>query len=221
MDTLSFNYRQYILLISPPVLLISTFYLFRNLASNLGREKAYLYGFIFYWIFWCFLISLISVGLEGIREMFSKPDPRFGKPMWLGLLLLVGPPLLIYLTQFSSSIKGASSIFILCSLLYALSNGTFEEIFWRGTYLVAFDGHLFWGYLYPSIWFGLWHLSPQVVDSGTVTTETLTFALISISLGLVWGWVARSSGSIRWTVFAHILLNFASPVGGWFITSIR
>ena len=131
--------------------------------------------------------------------------------------LLLGPPLLLYLTQFSTSIKGTSTIFILISLIYAISNGTFEEILWRGTFVVAFKGHLFWAYLYPSIWFGLWHLSPQIVESGIITADSLKFALISILLGLVWGWVARTSGSIRWTVLAHILLNFASPAGGWFI----
>ncbi len=221
MGITSFNTRQYILLGSPPVLLVSTFFLFRYLSTNLGREKAYLFGFIFYWLVWCFLLPLVTVGLEGIREMFSKPDPQFGKPIWLGLLLLSGPPLLLYLTQFSSSIKGTTTLFILFSLFYAISNGTFEEILWRGTYVVAFNGNLFWGYLYPAIWFGFWHLSPQIVDSGTITADTLRFALISILLGLVWGWVARTSGSIRWTVLAHILLNFASPVGGWFINAVH
>ena len=80
MKTISFNFRQYLLLICPPVLLISTFSFFRYLATNLEREKAYRYGFLFYWVVWCLFIPLATVGLDGLREMFREPDPRFGKP---------------------------------------------------------------------------------------------------------------------------------------------
>jgi hypothetical protein len=218
---MAFNFTHYVLLLCPPLLLVTTFLFFRSATTSLGREKAYLYGFIFYWVGWCLFVPILTVGLDGFREMFSTPNPRFGKPEWLGILLLVGPPLLLLLTQFPTSIKGATSIFIIYSILYAVANGTFEEILWRGTYLVAFRGDLIWGYLYPSVWFGLWHLSPQIVEAGAVTRETFGFALTSIALGLVWGWVARTSGSIRWTVLAHILLNFASPAGGWFISVVR
>ena len=221
MNIQSYNYQHIILLASPPLLLISTFFLFRFLSSNFGRQKAYLYGFLFYWLFWCLILPLITVGFKGLLEMFGEPNPRFGKPGWLGFILLLGPPLVVFLTQFSSGIKGASIVFVLLSLFYAIFNGTFEEIFWRGSFVIAFNGHFLWGYLYPAIWFGLWHISPQIVESGMITSDNIKFALISIILGLVWGWVARTSGSIRWTVPAHILLNFASPVGGWFINSIQ
>ncbi len=36
---------------------------------------------------------------------------------------------------------------------------------------------------------------------------------MAIFLGLSWGWVARQTGSIRWTVVAHILNNFVA-LGG-------
>jgi membrane protease YdiL (CAAX protease family) len=221
LKNMEFSLAQCILVLSPPVLLITTFLIFRYTANTLGREKAYLYGFLFYWIVWCFLIPLLTVGLEGLQDMFSTPNPRFGKPMWLGIFLLVSPPLFMYLTRFPTGIKGATTIFIIYSIGYAVANGTFEEVLWRGTFIVAFKGHWFWAYLYPSFWFGLWHLSPQVVEAGTVNRETLGFAFISIMLGLVWGWVARTSGSIRWTIPAHILLNFAAPAGGWFLRIAR
>jgi membrane protease YdiL (CAAX protease family) len=217
---MTFNFKQYALLLCPPLLVITTFLFFRYAATSLGREKAYLYGFLFYWGVWCLLLPLLTVGLGGLREMFGTPNPRFGVPEWLGVLLLTGPPLLMYLTRFPTSIRGATAIFIIYSIIYAIVNGAFEEILWRGTYVIAFEGDLIWGYLYPSVWFGLWHLSPQVVEAGTVTGETLGFALISIILGLVWGWVARTSGSIRWTILAHILLNFALPAGGWFLSVV-
>ncbi len=218
---MDFNPKHYALLLCPPFLLITTFLVFRYGAITLPREKAYLYGFTFYWFIWCLIVPLLTVGLDGFKEMFGTPNPRFGKPEWLGVVLLIGPPLLLFLTRFPTSIMGATSLVIIFSIIYAIANGTFEEILWRGTYVVAFEGDLIWGYLYPSVWFGFWHLSPQVVDAGTVTPETVGFAAMSIALGLVWGWVARTSGSIRWTVLAHILLNFAAPVGGWFVSIVQ
>lgn len=217
MRNLKFNTTQYVLILSPPVLLLTTFFLFRSLSTALDREKSFLFGFVFYWIVWCFLLPLLTVGPEGFKAMFSAPNPRFGRPEWLGILLLIGPPLLLFMTSFQPSVRGATVAFIIYSAMYAVANGTFEEMLWRGTYVVAFDGHLIWGYLYPSIWFGLWHLSPQVVEAGTVTRETIGFAVMSIGLGLTWGWVARTSGSVKFTALAHILLNFASPAGAWFM----
>jgi membrane protease YdiL (CAAX protease family) len=217
MGNLTFNSKQYALILTPPVLLVTTFILFYYLSSTITKEKAYLFGFIFYWLVWCFLLPIFIVGKEGLKEMFSTPNPLFGQPAWLGIILLIGPPLLLFVTTFPSSIRGATLAFVVISAMYAVVNGTFEEILWRGTYIIAFDGHLIWGYLYPSIWFGLWHLSPQVVEAGTVTRETVAFALISIILGLTWGWVARTSGSIKFTALAHMLLNFSAPVGSWFI----
>lgn len=115
------------------------------------------------------------------------------------------------------SVKGASPTIIIYSALFALANGPMEEVLWRGAYVTAFPDSWLWAYLYPSIWFGLWHLSPQVVYPSEMPGGTIAFALTSISLGLVWGWVAKITGSIRWTVIAHILLNFAGLAGRSFL----
>jgi membrane protease YdiL (CAAX protease family) len=39
-----------------------------------------------------------------------------------------------------------SKQFVVYSIIYAIANGIFEEVLWRGTYVVAFDGDLIWGY---------------------------------------------------------------------------
>ncbi len=213
----SFAPSQIVLLVVPPALLGTTYFAFKGLAAWLGPARGYLAGFLFYWIFWCFLASVLIVGPEGLREMFGTPSPRFGKPAWLGFLLLLGPPLVMYVTRFPAEVKGASLTIIAYSALFALANGTMEEVLWRGTYVIAFPDSWLWAYLYPAVWFGLWHLSPQVVYPSEMAGGALAFALMSISLGLVWGWVAKTTGSIQWTVMAHILLNFAGLAGRSFL----
>lgn len=217
MRPFQFTSPQIGLILAPPILLLTTYLTFRYSAAWLGPARGYLIGFLFYWIIWCFLLPFLTVGLEGFRQMFGSPNPTFGRPNWLSIILLVGPPLFMFLTRFPSEIRSASLIFVIYSVLYAVANGTMEEVLWRGTFVTAFPTSWLWAYLYPSVWFGLWHLSPQAVDPSTMPGEAIAFALMSISLGLIWGWVAKTTGSIRWTVVAHILLNFAVPAGRWFI----
>jgi len=90
MSTTSFTSSQIGLLLAPPVLLGTTYFAFKELAVRLGSARGYLAGFLFYWICWCFLLSLLTVGPGGLREMFKPPQPMFGKPNWLGVFLLVG-----------------------------------------------------------------------------------------------------------------------------------
>ncbi len=208
-----FTSPQLALILAPPFLLLTTYLTFRYSAAWLGPARGYLIGFLFYWICWCFLLPLLTVGPDGLQEMFKAPQPTFGKPNWLGAFLLVGPPLVMYLTRFPAEVKGTSPKIIIYSALFALANGTMEEVLWRGAYVTAFPEDRLWAILYPSIWFGLWHLSPQVVYPSQMPGGALAFALMSIPLGLVWGWVAWTTGSIRWTVVAHILLNFAGLAG--------
>jgi membrane protease YdiL (CAAX protease family) len=217
MKTLQFSASQLGLIAAPPALLLTTYLTFRLSAVRLGTARGYLIGFLFYWIGWCLLLTLLTVGADGLRQMFGVPTPQFGQPNWLGIILLAGPPLLMFATQFPEKVRGAGLLVFICSAAYAVANGMMEEMLWRGAYVTAFPNSWLWAYIYPSIWFGLWHISPQAVESGTVTSGTVAFALMSITLGLVWGWVAKTTGSIRWTVVAHILLNFAGFAGRWFV----
>lgn len=82
-------------------------------------------------------------------------------------------------------------------------------------YLYLFPGRTLAGWLYPAVMFALWHLSP---------TSVLGFPIVLVSgaiyLGLVYGWIAQRTGSIRYTIVAHILVNmmglsFASLILGY------
>lgn len=218
MESIVLTRAQVILLVAPPILVITTYFTYKWLAARLGPERGYLGGFLFYWIVWCFLLSLLTVGPEGLREMFKAPNPTLGKPAWLRLILLLVPVVAsVFVTMFPARVKEATSAILVVSALFAIVNGTMEEMLWRGTYVTAFPGNWLWGYLYPSVWFGLWHISPQVVFPSE--GGALPFAIMAIFLGLAFGWVAMKSGSIRWPVVAHILLDFAGLAGFSFLNS--
>ena len=184
MRALQFTGPQIALVSAPPCLLLTTYLAFRYAAARLGPGRGYLAGFLFYWICWCCLLPLLTVGPEGLREMFQAPQPMFGRPNWLGAFLLVGPPLVMYLARFPAEVKGASSKIVVYSALFALANGAMEEILWRGAYITAFPANWLWAYLYPSIWFGLWHLAPQAIYPSEMPDGALAFAFTSSC----WAW---------------------------------
>jgi len=212
-----FNKKQIILLAAPPVLLVTTYLAYSSLAAWLEPVRGYLGGFLFYWILWCGLLPLLVVGPNGLREMFKDVRPRFGRPAWLGLLFLIGPFVAPFFTMFLPHVQDITPTILLYSVLFAITNGTFEEVLWRGLYVTIFPDRWLWSYWYPSIWFGYWHLSPQVVFPSDMPGGPFAFATMSIFMGLVFGWVAKKTGSIRWTTVAHILTDFMGLAGLAFV----
>ena len=214
----SFTKIQTGLLITPPVLLATTYIVYGLLAELLGSVNGYLGGFLFYWIIWCSLFPIVLIEPKKITKMFRHANQRFGKPSWVGALFLAGPIVAPLFTMFLPQIGEVSLSIILVSALFAIINGTMEEVLWRGTFITAFPNSWLWSYLYPSIWFGYWHLSPQVIFPSQMPGGAFAFATMSIFMGLTFGWVANKSNSIRWTTLAHILTDFMGLAGFAFIT---
>jgi membrane protease YdiL (CAAX protease family) len=82
----------------------------------------------------------------------------------------------------------------------AIVNGICEELLWRGLYVKAFPGNLLLGVAFPSVGFALWHISPQLVyPAGTMWPLVIS----AFFLGISYGWITYSTGSIRWNALAH------------------
>lgn len=216
-DKNSFTKKQRLLIAIPPFLLVTTYVTFRLLADLLGRVNGYLGGFLFYWLIWCGLIPFLIVGSEALGTLFNDPENRFGKPKWVGILFLVGPFASPFFTMFLPRIMNATWGIVLTSALFAIINGMMEEVLWRGAFIKTFPKSWLWSYLYPSIWFGYWHLSPQTVFPSSMPGGTFAFATVSIFMGLTFGWVSKKTNSIRYTAIAHILTDFMGLAGLAFI----
>jgi len=216
---LSLTKTQTVLLVSPPILLITTYITYELLGELFGSVNGYLGGFVFYWIVWCALLPELLFGFKQIKNMFNDSKNRFGKPWIIGLTFLAGPFVAPFFSMFLPKIGEASLSIILVSALFAIINGTMEELLWRGAFVTAFPKSWLWSYLYPSIWFGYWHLSPQVIFPSQMLGGAFGFATMSIFMGLTFGWVAKKTNSIRWTTLAHILTDFMGLAGFAFIGS--
>lgn len=209
----SLTIRQKALLAAPPLLLLSAYGVFRGAGEWMGPQLGYLIGFLFYWLVWCLLLPGWVLGWYGLRGLFTQSRVPFGRPAWLGLVLLAAPVLVAGLTMLPAAVTRLSLPVLAVSAGFGLVNGTMEEVLWRGAYTRAFPGSWLWGLIYPAVGFGFWHLAPQSLFPFEGPGGPFGFAVQAIFLGLAWGWVARKSGSIRWVVIAHILLNWAGLVG--------
>jgi membrane protease YdiL (CAAX protease family) len=205
--------KQNLLLAAPPLLLASCAAVYFLLGKWLGPVSGYLGGFLFYWILWCILLPLWLLGSGGIKDLFQDKKPRFGNPAWLGMLFLLGPFVTPFFAMFLPKVSSVTTPILIVSVFFAVFNGTLEEVLWRGAFLRAFPDDQLRGYWYPAVGFGYWHLAPQVIFPSTMPGGAFAFATMSIFMGLVYGWVVRQSGSLRWVTISHILTDLMGLAG--------
>jgi hypothetical protein len=203
--------KQILLLAVPPALTTTTYIAFYWSSSRFSQTGANLCGFLFYWVFWCYLAPLLFLGRAGIRNIFKSKKPRLAQPTWLGALFLLAPVLGTFGTIFPQAVGNVTPTILAYSVLFALINGVGEELLWRGTFVSVFSESWGWGVVYPSIGFGLWHFSPLVVTAGQGPVLLVTIG--PMILGVMWGWIAKQTRSIRWLACAHVLVNLTALAG--------
>jgi len=207
------NLNRILLLVTPPLLIVTTVGAFRMFARFLGPKTGYLAGFGFYWLFWCVALPMVVLGRDGVAAIFQRVRHPFGRPAWLGALGLILPLGLGYGYAFPRAIAGATPVAVLVSAALALVNGPLEELLWRGTYAVTFGSSKLFGWVYPTLGFALWHLAPLSVFPNRAPGGNVSFILAASVIGLFYGWVATQTRSIRYTTIAHVLFDF-SGLGG-------
>jgi membrane protease YdiL (CAAX protease family) len=201
--------KQVVLIITPVVLLGTTYLTFQRLVALFGAKGGYLGGFLFYWIVWCLFLPWWILGTDGVLRIFRDVPSRFGQPVWLGAALLIIPLLLGYGYAFPRAIEQANITIVLFSALLAIVNGTLEELLWRGAYLTTFQGNWFLGYVYPTIGFAVWHFAPQSIFPSPAPGGSTSLVIVAGLVGLMWGWVAMQTGSILWATVSHVLFDFS------------
>lgn len=93
----------------------------------------------------------------------------------------------------------SSQVVLLLLTLTAFGNGLFEELLWRGVYLRFFVDLPCYRVVWPSLWFGLWHVAPVMSRHGPV----LAYVLGAMFLGLYLAFIARRTGGVFWPIVAH------------------
>lgn len=189
--------RQKIAIGALPVLVLMMLGVYRGAAWLFGRDLAWYAGFCVYWPIWGVLFPWWMLGRQKFWGLF-----RSQRLDVLGWSLLVFPPLMTFFGHFIMEYDQVGAWGKVVLVLMTFATGTLEEVLWRGVYITLFPGERLWGFVWPTLWFALWHLAP-----GSVSTVFNPWVLIAGAAvyGACWGWLAMKMGTIRWSVASHIL----------------
>jgi hypothetical protein len=154
-------------------------------------------------VFWA-ILSLLIVrygGREAIKRWLSRSR---GSWIWRLLAVAVGLiPLLIFLQNWHL----LSPLWVwLPWLLFGLINPWFEEGYWRGLLLDAAEDFPAWaGVLYSSVMFAVSH--PLMLGVYSIAHREPALLISTFVMGVCWAIIYRRTGSIRWTIFSHTLVD--------------
>ena len=193
--------RQRILLFSPILVILICQITARIVAPLFGDLSIYPWLLV-YWAVTGGLI-LWAGGPAAIRRWAGKPR---GSWLWSALALLLIP------LTFPIFLDGwqllQSGWLWLPWLLFPPINSLFEEGYWRG---LLYDTTRRWpGWaiiVYSSLFFALNHLSLGVF----IPLYRSPFSIMTpIMAGLVFGVVYSKTGSLRWVILSHTIVNWLS-----------
>ena len=144
------------------------------------------------------IIAGLAIGGFRLKDIYLTP----GK-LLPGLLIGVLSFLILGFLAINNPENPISTEFIKTNLawllIFVLFNGFMEELIFRGIFLKQLNNFIkpFWSVLLTSVVFGAAHL--QV----TYTTEVLLFAVITLVLGLIWGFLIHYTKSLLASVLFH------------------
>jgi membrane protease YdiL (CAAX protease family) len=213
--------KQQIRLIIPPLIVLSNILIFQVSKYLWEVRWGYLAGFCFYWICWCLLFSFWIIGPKNIKSIYQFKKDALSPKIGLLIPLLTIFPVMTFIASFLPFFRHAGAGIILLAFLFALINGIAEELLWRGALVAAYPSGIWRGYLYPTLFFGAWHIAPELVLPNPLSGGALSFIGGALVMGLAWGWIAWRSRSILLTTISHILTNFFGFVGFIYMNWMR
>ncbi|QUH19960.1 CPBP family intramembrane glutamic endopeptidase [Alkaliphilus sp. B6464] len=218
----SINKRQFIILCTAPILCISMLLLIPLLTNKIGKTRGYIGGFWIYWLVFCLPVSLYSCnGLSGLKGVYSQRSNIKTSERIIWYLIAFMPCIATFFIVFKNFVPIAGFQVLVIALAYALINGTIEELFWRGIFNKVFNNNIFLAYIYPTIFFGTWHIALYFAKGMVYQGGFVSLVGGAFFMGLLWGWVAYKTKSIKIVTVAHIITNFFAFTGmifeNWFI----
>ena len=122
-----------------PVMLIVTSLLVFVAARNAASDRiAQLTGFAYYWTVGGVIIPLILLQREGYVALLARSRLPWNARLVAAVIALFAPAVFGFLFAFPYLFPVETAWLLPGLALYALLNGTFEEVFWRGLFITRF-----------------------------------------------------------------------------------
>lgn len=198
--------KKRFLIISSILLLPFTYVLFQLTTAYLGPKWGYVSGFAGYWAY-CLATALLVSGADMtyFQRMWNG-QPGRSTTKWLSLLAFV-PVFGVFFVSFLPNAAALTLPTGILLVIVVLLNGSIEELYWRGLYLLEYPDNTRIGFLFSWVLFGAWHISLWFARGVIYEDGFLALVGGAYGLGLIWTWVARTNGNLRAVVPSHILVN--------------
>ncbi|MBU5593307.1 CPBP family intramembrane metalloprotease [Clostridium sp. MSJ-4] len=214
--------KKHFLLCIAPVLCISMLFLIPFLTDKMGKTAGYVTGFCVYWFVFCMPATLYASGnFNGLKELYRQKSSISTAVRKINYILAFLPCLATFFVVFKGTAPKAGFGVIFIALIFGLINGTIEEVFWRETFNKVFNNNVYLSYIYPYVFFGIWHISLYFAKGMAYQGGFLSLVGGTFFMGILWGWIAYKTKSIKVVTLAHIITNFFAFTGlifeNWFI----
>ncbi|WP_141396938.1 CPBP family intramembrane glutamic endopeptidase [Ureibacillus xyleni] len=151
------------------------------------------------------LMKYLFVPSNTLRDWLKKPV--FIKK-WLIIGLVVGIFPAVGILAFNVNLLVEYPMLTLFLFLFALINPWFEEGYWRGMILDAGDGMSIPRWLnigYSTFFFVLSH--PLMWGVFSIANRSIQMYISLLVMGIVWSMIRYKTGSLRWSVYSHMLVD--------------
>lgn len=178
-----------------PVMCLLFWSLTRVLPPLLGYGAA----FAVYWLaIGAAILRLLPADDRARLTTYQSPGRLLGA---LGLLPVVVVAW-VALDTLETSAMPAMMLFVIA--IFALVNGTLEELFWRGALLPHPDRE---GAAVALGLFTLWHVAPALAIGVTLTGGPVTLVAGALVLGAIWTAMRRRTGTLGAAISSHVGVN--------------
>jgi hypothetical protein len=170
------NPKQKIAILLSPALFLVMFAVYQGFSKILGSNLGWYAGFAIYWPIFCVAIPLSLVGSSRIIERYKiiKINPKY-------LSVYLFPVFMTLIGGFFMSTTERDLIGLIIWMGMSIGNGIFEEILWRGVYPILFPDKKLFGFVWPAIWFSIWHFAPGSLSQNFQPVVLVSGALMLAS----------------------------------------
>jgi membrane protease YdiL (CAAX protease family) len=198
--------KKVVLLISSVLMLPFTFGLFQVTTLWLGPKWGYVSGFVGYWAYCLLTVWLVSSGgLNRIKPLWNQQSES-ASAKWISFVAFIPVAGVFFVSFLPNAAQLTVSTGVLL-VIVAVLNGSIEELYWRGLYLLEYRDNTLIGFVFSWFLFGAWHVSLWFANGVVYTDGVIALIGGAYGLGLLWTWVARKNGNLRAVIPAHILTN--------------
>lgn len=174
---------------------------FKICSQFVGKAVGY---FLPYGVYLC--ISFMGFLKFGLPK--GMGDVQKSKYNGVYYLIAFVPVVATFFVAFLPTIKSFTLPAILLTMVYAMINGTIEELFWRFTYNRVYEGNIVFAYIIPTICFTCWHTALLCAKGVSYHGGGLALVGGAGMMGAIWGLVMYKTKNIKVLVVTHVITNF-------------